>query len=41
MHALRGSNEPPHFIFNSLNSIQNYILSNNTIDAAALSFEIC
>ena len=24
----------PHFVFNSLNSIQSYILSNNTIDAA-------
>lgn len=34
MQALRAQMNP-HFIFNSLNSIQNYILSNNTIDAAA------
>ncbi|MGC4104256.1 sensor histidine kinase [Ferruginibacter sp.] len=33
MQALRAQMNP-HFIFNSLNSIQNYILSNNTIDAA-------
>jgi len=34
MQALRAQMNP-HFIFNSLNSIQNYILSNNTIDAAS------
>ena len=33
MQALRAQMNP-HFIFNSLNSIQNYILNNNTIDAA-------
>ncbi len=33
MQALRAQMNP-HFIFNSLNSIQSYILSNNTIDAA-------
>ena len=33
MQALRAQMNP-HFIFNSLNSIQNYILSHNTIDAA-------
>lgn len=33
MQALRAQMNP-HFIFNSLNSIQNYILRNNTIDAA-------
>jgi ligand-binding sensor domain-containing protein len=33
MQALR-SQMNPHFIFNSLNSIQSYILSNNTLDAA-------
>ncbi len=33
MQALRAQMNP-HFIFNSLNSIQNYILSNNTMDAA-------
>jgi ligand-binding sensor domain-containing protein len=33
IQALRAQMNP-HFIFNSLNSIQNYILSNNTIDAA-------
>ena len=33
MQALRAQMNP-HFIFNSLNSIQHYILSNNTIDAA-------
>lgn len=34
MQALRAQMNP-HFIFNSLNSIQNYILASNTMDAAA------
>lgn len=34
MQALRAQMNP-HFIFNSLNSIQSYILSNNTMDAAS------